>query len=166
MKYLYATAFIILSSYVSAAPNNHLNEFVRLFDDYCYSFKDKPNLTHSHLKKMGHKYIAEYEAYEILIDDIDYAVTPQKKDCTTDVLLKHKNRTLFNLEQIEPQLLKKFQLTPVSNRSFQDVALNNQNTLILQRDYQDDDGRKYRLLYPSDNQDSYYMTFTIQWLEA
>ena len=166
MKYLYATAFICMSFHVTAISNNHLNDFVSLFDQYCYSFKDNPKSTKSFLEKMGHTLNPDYDAYEILIDGIDYAITPQTKDCTTDVLLKHKKGYLFSLEQIDEILTQKFNLTEVSNRSFQDVALNNQNTVIKQRDYKDAEGHSYRLLYPTDNQDSYYMTFTIEWIGA
>jgi len=166
MKYLYATAFIFMSFHVSAAPNNQLNDFVSLFDEYCYSFKDRPKSTRSYLEKRGHTLNKEYDAYEIIIDGIDYAITPQSKDCTTDVLLKHSKGTLFTLDQIDAMLSQKFSLTLVSNRSFEDVALNNQNTVIQQRDYRDGVGHGYRLLYPSNNQDSYYMTFTIEWLDS
>jgi hypothetical protein len=167
MKYLYATAFIFMSFHIKALPDNHMNDFVNLFDQYCYSFKDKPKSTqHKYLEKMGHKINPEYDAYEILIGGIDYAITPQYIDCTTDVLLKHQNSTLFTLDQIDALLTQRFQLNQVSSRSFQDVALNNQNTLIQQRDYVDDSGLNFRLLYPSDNQDSYYMTFTIEWLDS
>ena len=167
MKYLYATAFIFISFHLSATPsNNHLNDFVSLFDRYCYSFKDAPKKTVSYLEEMGHTVNPDYDAYEILIDGIDYAITPQASDCTTDVLLKHKTGTLFTLEQVDNYLTEKFKLSLVSRRSFQDVALNNQNTVIQQRDYRDTAGHRYRLLYPSDNQDSYYMTFTIEWLGA
>lgn len=165
MKYLYATAFIFMSFHVSATPNDHLNDFVSLFDEYCYSFKDSPKSTQTHLEKRGYTLNKEYDAYEILIDGIDYAITPQSKDCTTDVLLKHSKGTLFTLDQIDNMLTQKFSLTLLSNRSFEDVALNNKNTVIQQRDYRDGVGHGYRLLYPSDNQDSYYMTFTIEWLE-
>ena len=167
MKYLYATAFICMSFHLSAIPsNNHLNDFVNLFDRYCYAFKNTPNKTVSHLEEMGHTVNPDYDAYEILIDGIDYAITPQPSDCTTDVLLRHKTGTLFTLDQIHNFLTEKFKLTLVSSRSFQDVALNNQNTTIQQKDYRDSAGHGYRLLYPSDNQDSYYMTFTIEWLDA
>ena len=165
MKYLYATAFIFMSFHVTAMPKNHLNDFVNLFDQYCYSFKGKPNKTVSHLEKMGHELNPDYDAYEILIGGIDYAITPQHNDCTTDVLLRHGEGTLFTFDQIDKMLTQKFNLTLVSSRSFQDVALNNKNTQIQQRDYRDVAGMDYRLLYPSDNQDSYYMTFTIDWLE-
>ena len=164
MKFLYATAFIFASFHLSANPNTHTNDFVGLFDQYCYSFKDKPNSAHKHLRQTGHVINPDYDAYEILIDGIDYALPPQPEDCTTDVLLRHNKRTLFTLDQIEKALSKKFHLTRIGSRSFQDVALNNQNTQIQQRDYRDGLGHSYRLLYPSDNQDSYYMTFTIDWM--
>ena len=166
MKYLYATAFIFISFHVSAIPNSHLNDFVSLFDEYCYSFKEKPNATKSYLEKMGHTMNPDYDAYEILINGIDYAITPRTEDCTTDVLLRHNNGSIFTLDQIDSKLTQTFNLTLVSSRSFQDVALNNQNTMIQQRDYLDGSGHSYRLLYPSDNQSSYYMTFTIEWLEG
>jgi len=165
MKYLYASAFIFICFHVSAIPNNHVNDFVKLFDQYCYSFKDKPTATRSYLEKMGHTLNPDYDAYEILIDGVDYAITPQTDDCTTDVLIRQSKGVLFSLDQIDRLLIQRFKLTPVSSRSFQDVALNNQNTMIQQRDYRDNIGHGYRLLYPSDNQGSYYMTFTIEWLD-
>lgn len=166
MKCLYATAFIVMSFHTTAIAHNHLNDFVNLFDQFCYSFKDKPQSTRPYLEKMGHKLNPDYDAYEILIRGVDYAITPQSRDCTTDVLLKHKQGTLFTLNQIDTMLTQKFQLTEISKRNFHDVALNNQNTTIQQRDYRDSAGHGYRLLYPSDNQDSYYMTFTIEWLDS
>ncbi|MGB1311518.1 MAG: hypothetical protein ACPG47_09915 [Leucothrix sp.] len=165
MKYLYATAFIIMSYPAVAATDKHLNDFVSLFDQYCYAFKDKPNQTSYNLDSLGYTRNPQYDAYEILIDGIDYAITPQPNDCTTDVLVDSKKGKLFTLDQIENSLTDQFSLTLVSSRSFQDVALNNQDTEILQRDYRDGAGHNYRLLYPSDNQDNYYMTFTIEWLE-
>jgi len=164
MKYLYATALIFMSFHVSAIPASHLNDFVSLFDKYCYSFKGRPNKTVSQLEKMGYKINPDFDAYEIFIDGIDYAITPQTDDCTTDVLLKHDSETLFTFDQIDKVLTQKFNLTLISSRSFQDIALNNKNTTIQQRDYRDGAGHGFRLLYPSDNQDSYYMTFTIEWL--
>jgi len=163
MKYLYATAFIFLSFHVSAIPNSHLSDFVSLFDKYCYSFKGKPNKTVSYLENRGYKINPDFDAYEIFIEGIDYAITPQAHDCTTDVLLRHDTTTLFTFAQIDKVLTQKFKLVPVSSRSFQDIALNNKNTKIQQRDYRDGEGYGYRLLYPRDNQDSYYMTFTVEW---
>ena len=69
MKYLYATAFIFMSFHIKALPDNHMNDFVNLFDQYCYSFKDKPKSSqHAYLEKQGHKINPDYDAYEILIE--------------------------------------------------------------------------------------------------
>ena len=164
MKVLYATTLILMSFHVSANPKSHVSDFVNIFKQYCFSFKDNPEDATTFLESRGLRRNSEFlDAYEIVIDDIDYAVTPQQLDCTADVLVRHRIGQLFSLADISNNLKSTFGLTEVGTQYFQDVALNNRDTKIQQTDYTDRAGYKYRLLYPVNNQGSYYMTFTIDW---
>ena len=164
MKVLYATAFILMSFHVSANPKNHVSDFVNIFKQYCFSFKDNPKAASTFLESRGLRRNPEFQdAYEIIIGDVDYAVTPQQMDCTADVVIKHRFGQLFSRTDIHNSLKSNFGLTEVATQYFQDVALNNRDTKIQQTDYTGRGGYKYRLLYPMNNQDSYYMTFTIDW---
>ncbi|PID46777.1 MAG: hypothetical protein CSB47_02330 [Proteobacteria bacterium] len=164
MKTLYAAALILMSFHVSAAPNTHLTEFVKIFNDFCFNYKHNPRGAVNALESRGLKRNPQFQdAYEILIDGIDYAVTPQQLDCTADVLVGNRTNVLFSRNEINKRLKTAFNLTERRTRYFDDVALNNKNTRIRQTDYIGKDGFKYRLLYPETNQNSYYMTFTIDW---
>jgi hypothetical protein len=164
MKVFYASALIVMSFHASALQNSHLNDFANIFDKYCYSFKSNHNAAGSLLEKDGHTRNPEFQdAYEILIGSIDYAVTPQNYDCTADVLVKHNGKSLFKHSELNNYLVKEFDLVEVSTSSFDDVAINNRNTQIRQTDYTGPSGNNFRLLFPLDNQESYYMTFTIDW---
>ncbi|RVU86268.1 hypothetical protein EOL70_02115 [Leucothrix sargassi] len=164
MKVFCASALLMMSSIASATENSHLQNFTNIFDRYCYAFKGDHSSSGVLLEKDGHNRNPTFQdAYEILIGSIDYAVTPQQYDCTTDVLVKHKGQLLFTHDALNKHLVKAFNLIEVSTSSFEDVALNNQNTLIRQTDYKGPAGNNYRLLFPLDNQASYYMTFTIDW---
>jgi hypothetical protein len=164
MKVLYATALILMSFHVSATPKSHVSDFVSIFKQYCFSFKDNPKGATNFLESRGLRRNPEFQdAYEIVIGDVDYAVTPQVMDCTADVLIKSRTRKLFSRTEISNRLKSIFGLSEVGTQYFQDIALNNKDTKIQQTDYTGRGGYKYRLLYPMNNQDSYYMTFTIDW---
>ena len=164
MKVLYPTALILMSFHVSANQKIHVTEFVNIFKQYCFAFKDNPGAANAFLESRGlHRNPEFMDAYEIVLGDIDYAVTPQQMDCTADVLIKHRLGKLFSHKEINNKLKAIFGLTEVGTQYFQDVALNNRDTKIQQTDYTGSGGYKYRLLYPMNNQDSYYMTFTIDW---
>lgn len=164
MRVLYATALILMSFHVSANPTTHITDFINIFDKYCFSFKNNPNGAASSLENAGLRRNPEFlDAYEIVIGEVDYAVTPQQMDCTADVLIKQRTGKLFSRTEINNNLKKRFGLKEQGSRYFQDIALNNKDTKIQQTDYTSRDGFKYRLLYPLNNQGSYYMTFTIDW---
>lgn len=164
MKVLYATALLLMSFHVSANQNTHTIDFIKIFKDFCYSYKNNPKGSTSALERSGLSRNPEFQdAYEILIGEVDYAVTPQQRDCTADVLVRHRNGLLFTRTEINNQLKLAFSLDEEDSRYFQDVALNNENTRIRQTDYIGRDGFRYRLLYPENNQSSYYMTFTVEW---
>ena len=164
MKVFYVSALILMSFHASAAQNSHLNDFANIFDKYCFDFKNDHSAAGALLEKDGHTRNPEFQdAYEIVIGTIDYAVTPQNYDCTADVLVKRNGKSLFTHAELNKYLMKEFELTETSRSSFDDVALNNRNTQIRQTDYSAPSGHNYRLLFPLDNQESYYMTFTIDW---
>lgn len=164
MKVFCASALILMSFYTSAVQNSHLNDFTNIFDKYCFAFKGNHSAAGALLEKDGHTRNPEFQdAYEIVIGTIDYAVTPQNYDCTADVLVKHNGKSLFTHAELRNYLMKEFELIEVSSSSFDDVAINNRNTQILQTDYAGPSGNTFRLLFPLDNQESYYMTFTIDW---
>jgi len=165
MKVLYATALILMSFHVSANQNPHVNDFINIFKKHCFAFKNNPDAAGTFLESRGYKRNPEFQdAYEILVGNIDYAVTPQHYDCTADVLVMHTGKRLFGYNELNSALKRTFGLTEINNRIFQDVALDNKNTKIQQTDYSGRGGHRFRLLYPKTNQNNYYMTFTIDWL--
>lgn len=165
MKVLYATVLILMSSLVSASPGNTGGDFVNIFDSYCFAYKDHNAASaEKNLERSGKFRNPLFEdAYEIFIGSVDYAVTPQNHDCTTDVLVKRGGQILFSQTQIMSRLISRYGLKETQRRIFQDVAMNNRNTKIQQTDFIGSTGHRFRMLYPLDNQDSYYMTFTIDW---
>lgn len=153
-----------MSFNASAVQNSHLNDFANIFEKYCFAFKDNHKKAGELLEREGHSRNPEFQdAYEIIIGSIDYAVTPQSYDCTADVLVKHDGKSLFTHAELSTYLVSEFSLVESAKSTFEDVALNNENTKIRQTDYTDPSGSTYRLLFPLDNQESYYMTFTVDW---
>mgnify|MGYP000197483747 FL=1 len=165
MKVLYTIVLLLTSLVASADQGSGGADFVNIFHKYCYAFKDRNAASaEKNLERSGKFRNPQFEdAYEIFVGSVDYAVTPQNHDCTTDVLLKRNGRVLFSQSQIMSQLIKLYGLKETNRRIFQDVALNNRNTKIQQTDFIGNTGHSYRMLYPLNNQDSYYMTFTIDW---
>jgi len=157
---------LLLAAYPALSHTNvHAIEFVNLFKKYCHASEN--NLAvEKRLRSDGHKRNEEFlDAYEILIGSIDYAITPLPDDCTADVRLIHDGKLLFTQTELVDLIRKEFSLTEIETREFEDTALNNKNTIILQSNFTDPGERTYRLLYPENNQASYYMTLTLRWLE-
>ena len=90
MKVFYATVLILMSSLVSASQGNAGADFVDIFDRYCFAYKDQNAASaEKNLERSGKFRNPLFEdAYEIFIGSVDYAVTPQNHDCTTDVLVR------------------------------------------------------------------------------
>ena len=164
MKVCFASALVLMSFSVSANQNTHLEDFAGIFGKYCYERRDDHSALGVLLERDGYLRNPTFQdAYEIVVGSIDYAVTPQNYDCTADVLVKHNGESLYSHKELSSYLMKEFNLSEVSQTSFEDVAINNRSTRILQTDYSSTSGHILRLLFPLDNQESYYMTFTIDW---
>jgi len=163
MRMLLSALLLTIACQASAHTNIHVVEFVDLFKRYCHA--SESNLAvEKRLRKDGHKRNQEfYDAYEIMIGGVDYAITPLPDDCTADVRLIHRGKLLFTQTELVDLLIKEFALTEVESRKFDDIALNNKNTVVLQSNFTDKIERSYRLLYPENNQASYYMTLTLRW---
>ena len=163
MRILLAAILIASACQASAHNNPHVVEFVDLFKKYCY-VSDSNLAVERRLIRDGYNRNEEFlDAYEIVIGSVDYAITPLPDDCTADVRLLHSGKLLFSQKELINRLRSEFALTEVESRKFDDIALNNKNTIILQSNFSDAKERTYRLLYPENNQASYYMTLTLRW---
>ncbi len=165
--------FILLTiPIVSAADSTVSNEsntnpYVEVFSDlvqeYCVKFRYKPEKLQARLEADGFKRNTEFEAtFEKDIESISYAITIDRNFCTTDVLLKHKNKILFSADQLNEALTSLLKLTTTKSKTGYDPDVS--DSKILQKKYIDDRGEKYSLFFPLENQHNEYMTFDVHWV--
>jgi len=105
--------------------------------------------------------------YEILKNDISYAVSPEKDGCTTDVLLHRPNKTeLFSFNEFNDAIIKtgykEFGKTIISK----DIGSDFIELKILKKKYISPKGEITTLDFPIENKDKYYMTFFTEKFES
>lgn len=138
--------------------------FTNIVQEYCFSFKKSPSKIITKLKENGFSKSKGYDyVYEKYVDGVSYAVTPDKESCTTDVLLIHSGKILFNLSTIESSLIKRFNLKTIRSDKKYELTFDNVRTKTVENEYYDKKGTKYILTFPLDNKDKFYMTFDVFW---
>jgi len=96
--------------------------------------------------------------YEVTIDEISFAVSPEEDGCTTDVMLKGNNKLLFTFEDINEALIKKGYIETGKLVSRTDLGIDQSELTIIEKKYISPSGEVTVLNFPLEKKDKYYMT--------
>ena len=147
-----------------AAQADSAKSFVDVVEKYCYAYRDKPGEIAAALGDAGVKQ-SEYleNTYEISVDRMDVSITPDRTVCTTDVLLKPEDVPLFTKDQLEPLLSARFKLLKADEDQTFLPSIEGKKVAVTKTRYVDESTRQYLLTYPTDHQDTFFMTFDVYW---
>jgi hypothetical protein len=165
---LKALLFVPFISFSALADEDlaekHAMNFASLVQEYCVSFREKPNKLEEKLLQDGFRKHEDYEqTYVKYFSSVDYAVTLDKEVCTTDVLLKPADSMLFTLDQINMSLVTGLSIKNRSSEIDYELSIDGKRTKVANRSYSDGSGNKYSLTFPLENFTAFYMTFDVYW---
>jgi hypothetical protein len=140
----------------------HLNHFMQLFRDFCLGQQSQQTAKNNLLSSGRFRPAQGFEGvYEEYFDGLSYAVTPDPEFCTVDVLLEYQTgKLLFSQEAVKNGVTGLFKYRQSkSSIEFMDGP-NAERVQTIVSDFQSADGirNKIVLMYPTNNQDVFYMT--------
>jgi len=140
--------------------SKYLNTFLSLHNQFCEKKYPSPNSLMQTLKTASTLKPADnFEGvYEITINNVSFAVSPEEDGCTTDVMLKGNNKLLFTFEDINEALLKKGYIETGKLVSRTDLGIDQSELTILEKKYISPNGEVTILDFPLEKKDKYYMT--------
>lgn len=148
----------------------HLSTFLSLHNQYCEKKYDTHQSLQESLKVSPDLSLAKNfnGVYEILVDGISYAVSPEEDGCTTDVMLQTKdNKQLFSFEDINKALLDNGYIETGEPVSHKDMGINQEKLTVIKKHYISPKGEITTLDFPLEKKNKYYMTlFAEKFTEA
>ena len=100
--------------------------------------------------------------YEVTINEISFAVSPEEDGCTTDVMLKGDDRLLFTFEDINEALIKQGYIETGDPVSRKDLGIDQSELTIIEKKYISPSGEVTVLNFPLEKKDKYYMTLFVE----
>lgn len=164
MKILLRILFIgfLMASPVVATEKPALATLLSLHERYCEKKYDSPESLQSSLDKAPELAPAKdfNGVYEVHVNGISFAVSPEEDGCTTDVMIQQDGtkEELFSLEDIHKALLSLGYVEtgkPVSRR---DLGTDQSELTIIEKKYTSPKGEATTLDFPLEKKDKYYMT--------
>ena len=145
---------------VSNADQKHLSTFLSLHTQYCekkYPSSDllKQELEKSPLLKPAKNFDG---VYEVMVEKVSFAVSPEEDGCTTDVMIQDGNKQLFTFEEINQALLKHGYIETGDPVSRKDRGTDQSELTVIEKKYISPSGEVTILDFPLEKKDKYYMT--------
>ncbi len=150
------------------AKNTHSSKYVTTFlslhQKYCEKkYPSSSSLMQTLKTASSLKPADNFEGvYEVKINNVSFAVSPEEDGCTTDVMLKENNQLLFTFEDINSELLKKGYIETGEVVSRQDLAIDQSRLTIIEKKYISPSGEVTVLNFPLEKKDKYYMTLFVE----
>jgi len=140
--------------------SKYLSTFLSLHNQFCEKKYPSPNSLMQTLKTASTLKPADnFEGvYEITINNVSFAVSPEEDGCTTDVMLKGNNKLLFTFEDINEALIKKGYIETGKLVSRTDLGIDQSELTIIEKKYISPSGEVTILNFPLEKKDKYYMT--------
>ncbi len=140
--------------------SQYLSTFLSLHNQFCERKYDSSNSLKTTLKKASDLKLANnFEGvYEVMVDDVSFAVSPEEDGCTTDVMLKGHNKILFSFEDIDKALLDQGYIETTKAISRKDIGIDQSELTIIEKKYISPNGELTTLDFPKEKRDKYYMT--------
>ena len=149
---------------VSASSINvqpHLSTFLSLHNQYCEKKYETPELLQKSLEIAPELSPAKdfNGVYEVNVNGISFAVSPEEDGCTTDVMVQTKeNKELFTYEDINKALIKLGYVETGEPVSRKDLGTDQTELTIIEKKYISPKGEITTLDFPLEKKDKYYMT--------
>ena len=138
----------------------YLSTFLSLHNQFCEKKYSSSNSLMQTLKTASTLKPADnFEGvYEVTINKVSFAVSPEEDGCTTDVMLKGDNNLLFTFEDINKALLRKGYIETGKLVSRTDLGIDQSELTIIEKKYISPSGEVTVLNFPLEKKDKYYMT--------
>jgi len=142
------------------SDKNHLNTFLSLHNQFCEKKYPSPDSLKSILAESSTLKPAEdYDGvYEVLVEDVSYAISPEDDGCTTDVMIQRENTQLFSFEDINKALLEHGYIETSDPVSRKDRGTDQTELTVIEKKYISPSGEVTTLDFPLEKKDKYYMT--------
>ena len=148
----------------------HLTAFLDLHKQYCekkYSNSEtlKDSLSHEKNLVLAKDFNG---VYEVFVDKVSFAISPEEDGCTTDVMVQtEKQETLFSFDDINKALIKSGYIATGDAKSRKDMGIDQSEVMVIQKKYISPQGELTTLDFPLNNKNKYYMTlFAEKFTEA
>ncbi len=144
----------------TTSESEYLNTFLSLHHKFCEKNYLSSNSLMQTLKTASSLKPADnFEGvYEVTIKEVSFAVSPEEDGCTTDVMLKGKDKPLFTFEDINEALIKKGYIETGKLVSRTDLGIDQSELTIIEKKYISPSGEVTVLNFPLEKKDKYYMT--------
>ncbi len=135
--------------------------FLSLHKQFCeQKYEDSFSLkeTLSHNKKLAP---AKHfnGIYEVFVNKVSYAISPEDDGCTTDVMVQDTGKKeLFTFDDINKALIASGYIATGEATSRKDMGLDQSEVMVIQKKYISPQGEVTTLDFPLNKKDKYYMT--------
>ena len=139
----------------------HLSTFLSLHNQYCEKKYETPESLQKSLDVAPELSPAKgfNGVYEVHVNGISFAVSPEEDGCTTDVMVQTTdNKELFTFEDINKALLKVGYVETGEPVSRKDLGTDQTELTIIEKKYISPKGEITTLDFPLEKKDKYYMT--------
>jgi hypothetical protein len=158
------------STNVAEIKSKHLSSFLTLHNQYCERTYESQELLQESLKGSLELSLAKdfNGVYEVHIDGVSFAVSPEEDGCTTDVMVQTEdNKLLFSFEDINKALIENGYVETGDPVSRKDLGTDQTELTIIEKKYISPKGEITTLDFPLEKKDKYYMTlFAEKFTEA
>ena len=159
------------STHIEQAKSSqkYLSSFLDLHNKFCEKkYTSSDNLKETLKGSSALKPAKNFEGvYEVLINNISFAVSPEEDGCTTDVMVMSNEKELFSFEQINAALLSLGYIETGNAVSRKDIGTDQTELMVIKKTYISPNGEVTTLDFPLEKKDKYYMTlFAEKFTEA
>ena len=151
------------------AKKNHLTTFLALHNQYCEKkYNSSENLKETLNGSPKLSPAKNFDGvYEVLIDKVSFAVSPEEDGCTTDVMVQLGGEELFSFEDINIALIESGYIETGEPVSRKDVGTDQTELTVIEKKYISPNGEVTTLDFPLEKKNKYYMTlFAEKFTEA
>jgi len=147
----------------------HLTTFLSLHNQYCEKKYDSSEMLKETLSGSSKLSLAKNfdGVYEVLVNEVSYAVSPEEDGCTTDVMVQIEGKDLFSFEDINIALINSGYIETGEPVSRKDVGTDQTELTVIEKKYISPSGEVTTLDFPLEKKSKYYMTlFAEKFTEA
>ena len=142
----------------------YLTTFLSLHNQYCEKKYDSSENLMERLNESSKLSLAKNfdGVYEVLINKVSFAVSPEEDGCTTDVMVQIEGKDLFSFEDINTALLNNGYIETGKSVSRKDIGTDQTELTVIEKKYISPSGEVTTLDFPLEKKNKYYMTLFVE----